>query len=144
MAKNVFDKIETDNVINLVSGLLESQAYEVLQKLTFSFDNKYWKQRLSSLKRVGDLIVDFDDSKNIDLLEFYSIIMRQRNLIEGKCTKIKQWTSPQIYNKMIGKETVLLQENATEGKEKCHIYIDAVFRIWRTSGGFSRYGLHQG
>ena len=136
LAQKVFDKIETDNVINLISGLLESQMYETLQKLTLSFDNMYWKQRLNSLKRFGDFIEDFDDSKNIDILEFYSIIMRQRNLIDGKWPKIKQWTSPEIYKEMIGKETVLFQEEVTEShvyclfrKEKFHIYIDAVFRI---------------
>jgi len=97
LAQKVFDKISTENVVNLVTWLISKPSkHDALRRLNFAFDNIYWKQRINRVRQSSYLFEQIEQSKEVDILEFTSQIVQHQNIITGKSVKVLQCKNVRI------------------------------------------------
>jgi len=121
LAQKVFDKMSAENVVNLVTWLISKPSkHGVLQNLTFSFDDMYWKQRMNRVRQTSYLFEQIDESSQVDILEFISQILQHQSIVRGKSVDIVHTktnkicinTESQLHDNalesaMIGHQTIL-------------------------------------
>ena len=150
LAQKVFDKISTENVVNLVTWLISKPGkHDALRRLNFAFDNIYWKQRINRVRQSSYLFEQIEQSKEVDILEFTSQIVQHQNIIRGKSVKVVEYKNVKIctYNEdptyddatrspMIGIQTVLFNiknkkvfpARSTERFDQMPIYIAKIVK----------------
>jgi len=140
LAQKVFDKISTENVVNLVTWLISKPSkHDALRRLNFSFDTTYWKQRINPVRQSSYLFEQIEQSKEVDILEFTSQIVQHQHIIRGKSVEVVQCKNVQIYTNsegqiyymgspMMGHQTVLFNNKnecncSFEERDKIPIYM---------------------
>ena len=83
LVENVFSQMADENVISLVQHMLVNQKHHSeLRQLHYMFNNVYWKDRLTSLKKMCPTwdVITIPDT--IGLIQFTQLCLRRMSILQ--------------------------------------------------------------
>ena len=138
LTEKVFNRMTDQSVVELTLWLLgKPEKYDCLRRLQNSFDPRYWKHRIKSVRKTSYLFEQMEQPENVGLIEFTGQIVRHANLMKGATKRITPATNIKIYRQMIG-HRYFLYCSPEDSSDRTDIHINRM--VWHGTG---RYGTHE-